>query len=283
MAVIYKSEAGGRALQARYRELLALWPVPNEQLRLPTSQGETFVIASGDKPAPPLILLHGAGANSLSWMRDVGEWSKHFRVYAVDVIGEPGLSAPSRPPLASDAYAQWIGEIFDALSLTQADIVGISLGGWMALDFATRYPSRVGKLALLCPGGVGRQKAAFLFRAMFLMFFGEWGRKRALSLALGAARGDANPQAEAYMLSIFREFRPRRDRLPVFSDERLRQLSMPVLLVVGARDAMLDSRETMARMKRTAPKLTVHALPETGHLIIGQTETIAAFLNSASA
>ena len=251
-------------------------------MRLATSQGETFVIASGEKTAPPLLLLHGAGANSLSWLRDVEQWAKHFRVYAVDVIGEPGLSAPSRPRLTSDAYAQWIGEIFDALSLAQADIVGISLGGWLALDFVTRNPSRVRRLALLCPGGVGKQRSGFLFRAMVLMLFGEWGRKRALSLALGAVRENANPQAEAYMLSIFREFRPRRDVLPIFSDERLRRLTMPVLLIVGARDAMLDSQETVARMRRAVPNLTVHDLPETGHLIVGQTSTIAAFLTAAS-
>lgn len=280
MQSIYKTKAGGRALAQRYHELLALWPVANQQLHLATSQGATFVIASGDKAAPPLVLLHGAGSNSLSWLRDVAEWAKHFRVYAVDVIGEPGLSTQSRPPLASDAYARWIGEVFNALSLTQADIVGISLGGWLALDFATRNPSRIGKLVLLCPGGVGRQKMGFLFKAMVLMLFGEWGRKKALSLALGATRENANPQAEAYMLSIFRQFRPRRDKLPVFSDEQLRQLTMPVLLIVGARDAMLDSRETVARMKRTASKLTVHELPETGHLIVGQTETIGAFLTA---
>lgn len=281
MASIYKSEAGGRALTQRYHELLTLWPVANQQLHLATSQGATFVIASGDQAAPPLVLLHGAGSNALSWLRDVAEWAKHFRVYAVDVIGEPGLSSQSRPPLTSDAYARWMGEIFNALSLTQADIVGISLGGWLALDFATRNPSRVGKLALLCPGGVGRQKTGFLFKAMFLMLFGEWGRKKALSLALGATRGNADPQAEAYMLSIFREFRPRRDVLPIFSDERLKQLTMPVLLIVGARDAMLDLHETCVRMTRTVSKLVVHDLPQTGHLITGQTQTIAAFLNAA--
>jgi pimeloyl-ACP methyl ester carboxylesterase len=282
MAAIYKTEAGGRALAQRYRNLLTRWPVANEQLHLATSQGETFVIASGDKAAPPLVLLHGAGSNSLSWLRDVAEWAKHFRVYAVDVIGEPGLSAPSRPPLASDAYARWLGEVFDALSLTQADIVGMSLGGWLALDFATRHPTRVRRLALLCPGGVGRQKMGFFFKAMVLMLFGEWGRKKALSLALGATRESANPQAEAYMLSIFREFRPRRDVLPIFGDERLKQLTMPVLLIVGRRDAMLDSQETTARMTRTVPNLTVHELPTTGHLITGQTDTIATFLRAAS-
>ena len=66
MTSVYKTEEGARALTARYQRLLTAWPVACEHLRVPTSQGETFVIASGDKNAPPLILLHGAGANALS-------------------------------------------------------------------------------------------------------------------------------------------------------------------------------------------------------------------------
>lgn len=40
-------------------------------------------------------------------MGDVTEWAKHFRTYAVDVIGQPGFSAPSRPAYESDDYAAW--------------------------------------------------------------------------------------------------------------------------------------------------------------------------------
>jgi pimeloyl-ACP methyl ester carboxylesterase len=63
------------------------------------------VIASGREDAPPLMLLHGPAFNSVTWMGDVAAWSAHFRIYAFDVIGHPGLSAPSRPRYDSDAYA----------------------------------------------------------------------------------------------------------------------------------------------------------------------------------
>jgi pimeloyl-ACP methyl ester carboxylesterase len=79
-----------------------------EQRIVPTRQGNTFVVVSGNPSSRPVVLLHGSGANSAWWMRDATAWAQHHRVYAVDVIGEPGLSAPSRPPLASPAYAEWL-------------------------------------------------------------------------------------------------------------------------------------------------------------------------------
>lgn len=49
-----------------------------------------------------LILLHGAGFNSITWMGDASSWSQHFRVVAVDVTGHPGFSAPIRPAYDSE-------------------------------------------------------------------------------------------------------------------------------------------------------------------------------------
>ena len=94
MSAIYKSEEGQRLVEERYWAFLKYWPVAHKQLRVPTCQGETFVVACGEETAPPLLLLHGSATNSAMWMGDVGSLAEHFRVYAVDLIGEPGLSAP---------------------------------------------------------------------------------------------------------------------------------------------------------------------------------------------
>jgi pimeloyl-ACP methyl ester carboxylesterase len=173
MTAIYASADGARAIEQRYREVLGRWPVPSEQLRISTREGETFVVACGAPDAPPLVLLHGSAANSAAWLGDVTSWSRHFRVYAVDVIGEPGLSAPSRPPLASDANALWLDDVLDGLAAGRAPMVGVSLGGWLALDYATRRPARVDRLVLLCPGGIGRQKWGVVLAALLLRPFGS--------------------------------------------------------------------------------------------------------------
>ncbi|MGA7712639.1 MAG: alpha/beta fold hydrolase [Rhizomicrobium sp.] len=281
MARIYKSQESERRLIETYRAKLSSWPVSCQHLYVPTSQGETFVIASGEKTAPPLLLLHGAGANALAWLADIAAWSAHFRVYAVDLIGEPGLSAPSRPPLTSSKYAHWLGEVMDALSLERAHLLGVSLGGWLAIDFATRFPQRVSRLVLLCPGGVGTQRSSFLFKAGWLLLLGDRGRDKAVVLALGPDAKKAPPESLAYVQEVFKDFIPRASELPMFSDAALQRLTMPVLLIVGARDAMLDSGETVRRLLRAAPKLEARTLPDTGHLILGQTDAVIGFLRAA--
>src|SRR5688572_5817920 len=108
--MIFRSGEGQAAVHARYRELLADWPVPSEQRLLDSREGPTFVVSSGPADAPPLVLLHGSGGTTLDWSGDVAAWSEHFQVHAIDLIGEPGLSAPSRPQLGSDDYANWLDD-----------------------------------------------------------------------------------------------------------------------------------------------------------------------------
>jgi len=281
---IYKSAAGAQAVEARYRELLAQWPVPNAQLRVPTREGETFVIVSGPQHAPPVLLLHGSGFNSVSWMGDVAAWSAHFRIYAVDVVGHPGFSAPSRPPYESAAHALWIEDTMRALGIERAAFVGISLGGWLAIDFAMRNPQQVRSLVLLAPGGIGRERmttAKLMFTVLPLMLLGNWGRGKAMARMLGPVKiGDvAGSQLIAEFTSLInRHFRHRMDKLARIGDDALQRLGMPALLIVGAQDPMLDSAETRRRLESAVPNLEVRELADVGHMVVDQTAPILDFL-----
>jgi pimeloyl-ACP methyl ester carboxylesterase len=279
---IYKSVEGERLVRERYLAFLKHWPVDHQQIRIATNQGETFVVASGAEGAPPLLLFHGGAGNSATWMGDIRAYAGHFRVYAIDIIGEAGLSAPSRPPLSSDAYALWLDEILRDLSVDRASIVGVSLGGWLALDYATRRPQRVEKVAVLCPGGIGRQKVGIVFAMMALRMCGAWGKRKLAERILGRPPADPPPAVQAFMnfvALIHQHFRPRMVKLPVFSDDALRRLDMPLLAIVGARDVLLHSRQTKNRLERLVPQAKVVWLPDAGHLIPGQTGRILAFLS----
>ncbi len=90
-----------------------------------------------------------------------------------------------------------------------------------------------------------------------------------------------DPHLAAFVGLIFRHFRPRRGRIPRFGDDALRRLTMPVLLVVGGGDGLLDSSESQRRLEHSARRLTVRYLPEAGHLLPGQTQPILDFLRSS--
>ncbi|QIS13682.1 alpha/beta fold hydrolase [Nocardia arthritidis] len=277
MSTIYKSDAGAAEIQRRYAEGLREWPVPAEYLRVPTRQGETFVIASGPAEAPPVLLLHGSGGNSAMWRGDIASWATHFRVYAIDIIGEPGRSAPTRPPLDSDAMADWLDEVREALGCTGMAIVGISLGGLVAAHYATRNPERVHRLALLCPSGIGRQTMGWVVKALPLRLLGRNGLRRIARLVTGLD-GPRYESALDTSVLTFTHYRPRTERLPILPDAALRRLTMPVLIIVGERDVMLDSAETARQAREFIPNATVRVLPGVGHAIVEQTDAVQRFL-----
>lgn len=284
MSEIYKSQAAQEAVETGYRKLLDSWPIPKEELRIPTSQGETFVIACGPKTGPALIALHGAQANAASWMFDSLVWSQTFRMYLVDVPGDAGFSSPVRPPLGGEAYVKWLDEVMAALGMQRTSLVGISLGGWLALEYATRRPERVTSMALLCPAGVGRQKN-LLLKALPLLFLGAWGQNKLREMVFGQAP-DAIPAAArdlmAFMAQIVSNTRPRILKIPVFSDGALARLTMPVLAIVGGKDVLLDSEGTRRRLQAHAPGAEIRYLPEGRHFLPDQTQAIHDFLRGAS-
>ncbi|WP_369310977.1 alpha/beta fold hydrolase [Providencia rettgeri] len=264
----------------QYRAVLDQWPVPADHLWVDTREGDTFVVACGPRDAPPLVLLHGALTNSAIWMFDAERWSQSFRVYAVDVVGEPGLSSARQPSVSGGGYAAWLDDVLNGLKLKSTTFVGVSFGGWIALDYAVRRAHRVDRLALLCPAGIGRQKPFFL-KALPFLLLGSWGKSRVRAMVMGpppqGLQGPAQSLME-FISNIHAKVRPKPTRIRRFSDEDLRRLEMPVLIIIGGRDALIDSGETKRRVGSTMPGAQLHYLEDGFHYLPNQRETVFNFL-----
>ena len=277
---IYKSPAGEKAVMAWYDSTLARWPVPCQALNVSTRHGNTFVLASGQESGPPLILVHGAGTNSAMWAGDVAAYSRRYRVYAVDLPGEPGKSAPNRPAWDSPAYAEWLADVLDALKVEKATLLGLSQGGWTALKFAVYQPRRVESLVLLNPAGIAPDKLSFVIQAIPLSLLGPWGIRR-ISRTLFGGQPVPKTVDEATTL-IMTHFKTRVGVLPLFTQAELQCLSMPALLLLGARDALRDGPKISARMQGLVPRLTTIVIPEGGHALMDTPPHILPFLAKAS-
>ena len=279
---IYKNENSEGLIRERYMVLMEHYPVPYKTHKLPTSQGETFVIESGAPNSPTDVLLHGSMSNSLMWLNEVSKWQSDFHIYAIDIIGEPGLSADSRPDLESSSYAQWLDEVLNQLDISRASIIGTSLGGWFGLDYTIRSPEKVEKLVLVSPGGVGKQKS-ILWWVIPLSLMGERGKAKVRELMVGnqsATHSELGLKLAEFLAEIPRHFNPRLDKLPLFSDEQLSGIEAPVMAVVGGKDMMLDARMMRDRLASNIADLTLDFLPDARHFPGDRSGPIKAFLKA---
>jgi len=96
-ASAFKTPQGKAPFLAAYDAILKQWAVPYEELDITSRFGSTHVIVSGGKDAPPLVLLHGIMATSTMWTPNIADFSNDYRVYAIDVMGQPGKSIPAEP------------------------------------------------------------------------------------------------------------------------------------------------------------------------------------------
>ena len=140
---VFKTAESREIIRKRYNELISALPFNKKYID--TSFGRTFVLESGSPDKPPLLLLHGSCSNSASWAGELAALSDSFHVLAVDIVGEAGNSEDNRLALSSDGYADWLLEVLHAFSDKKAVVAGNSLGGWMSLKFATKYPEQVSK------------------------------------------------------------------------------------------------------------------------------------------
>lgn len=117
-----------RFLRAYDTVLDRLWPGPRKAVDAPTAFGITRVYRSGSGSGSPIVLLPGAGGNSLMWHRYVPALGAHREVITVDTIGEPGASVQQAPMRDGHDGAAWLDQLLTALDLTSAHIVGCSYG-----------------------------------------------------------------------------------------------------------------------------------------------------------
>ncbi len=115
---------------------------------------------AGDR-GPVVVLLHGIASRAAQWERVMGVLGDSYRVIAPDLLGH-GLSAKPRGDYSLGAQACGVRDLLAALGHDRISLVGHSLGGGIAMQFAYQFPERVERLALVSSGGLGREVSLFL-------------------------------------------------------------------------------------------------------------------------
>jgi pimeloyl-ACP methyl ester carboxylesterase len=239
---------------------------------------------------PPLVLLHGVSLSAAVWV-PLFTALEGFRLLAVDLPGH-GLSDPVdyRRGHVRDHTHQLLEDVFDALGLERANVVGHSLGGMFALWHATRDGGRIARLAALgdpavaLPGTRVRMPLSLLTvrglgPAVLRSPAPRFVHRRLLARGLGRAEVAASPTEllEALRLSSRRASNARAVgslmraidgfRVPrpesVLSDAELAAIQTPTMFIWGTDDPYLSPDRARPAIQRM-PAATLHELPA-GH------------------
>lgn len=264
---LYRSPEGYAAMMSAYDANLKQWPVPYECLIVPTRHGETHLIASGAADALPLVLLGGAGANATRWLPNISDLSQVFRTYALDGLGETGKSSPNRPAYKGNAYGEWLVDVFDALKIERAHVLGISRGAWLTLKIASFAPKRVNCIVPMSAQGLAPLSLQFLLHMAPVILFPT--EKNILNLV----RFTTSPNlplderlAERIRL-IFKHYHSNRSRVPDFTDDELRRITAPTLLLWGEYEAVYNVAKATERARRLIANVKVVCIPNAGHTV----------------
>src|SRR4051812_2896767 len=104
---------------------------------------------------PAVLLIHGIGDSSSSWVPVMSALAERFTVIAPDLLGH-GNSDKPRGDYSVGGFANGMRDLLEVLGIARATVVGHSLGGGVASQFAYQYPQRCERLVLVSSGGIGR-------------------------------------------------------------------------------------------------------------------------------
>jgi pimeloyl-ACP methyl ester carboxylesterase len=243
------SDAAREKFMAAYQAAFARWPQPAQEFDLETATATTRVHAYRPHPGgAPVVLLTGAGFNAASWYPHVAALAAAGPVFGIDMPGDANPSVMRAPLTPPASCAAWLDALLAQLSDRPAHLVGLSYGGWVAMNQAIRAPGRVASLTLLDPAGLTRLDARFWwwFTVSGLASLTPMPLRRPLARWLGSP-AMLDRELMTLMWAGSRGFRMEPKFPGVLTDDELRAIEVPVLLVTGARSAMLTPAEARAR------------------------------------
>jgi pimeloyl-ACP methyl ester carboxylesterase len=153
-ASIYRTQEGRVEILRLYDEALSHLGIGHESQSVPTRYGDTHVLSLGVNEGPPVVFLHGGNFLNPTCLRWFLPLARQHRIYAPDIVGQPGRSAQGRPSPAGDSHAWWVEDVLDGLSLRRVPFIGLSYGAGIILRVAGYAPERVSGAVLVSPAAI---------------------------------------------------------------------------------------------------------------------------------
>jgi len=293
---LYKSEEGYKKMMSWYNRVQDEISVDHESIFADTRFGKTHIILAGKNNQKSILLIPGVAGCAPLWRHQINAFSDHFRVLAIDIVGQPGKSAANPPSVFNDDFTDWLEDIIHALNLDKPHIVGVSTGGTTAMDMAIRKPDLIDKTVMCGPTGLARARLPFrqwlltarkkntdalsddLTASSFSKprsgeTFGSFDRQLARGMALGTKHYRVDKS-----LGVYNEKSSRVDFIKALKvigkfffsvdKKRLKSFRNKGLLIFGEFEVLYNPWKISKRLQKLIPSLQIEIIKDAGHAAI---------------
>ncbi|GAA3181222.1 alpha/beta fold hydrolase [Blastococcus jejuensis] len=261
-------------------------PPLTREIRVVHGHRRAFVRAGS---GPALLLLHGIGNNCQTWAKVIPRLAETHTVIAPDLLGH-GSSDKPRGDYSIAAYANGMRDLLSVLDIEHATVIGHSLGGGIALQFAYQFPERCERLAVVGSGGLGPELSAGLRAATLpgaelvltaltgvsgplrlgfqtLERVGDitgWRRLRDVAEAGDALLALKDVEARRAFLRTLRGVVDARGQAVTALDRLYLADAIPMLVIWGGRDPIVPARHAET-VRSLVPSARIEVFREAGH------------------
>ena len=293
---LYKSEEGYKKMMSWYNRVQEEISVDHESVFADTRFGKTHFILAGKENLKSILLIPGVAGCAPLWRHQINAFSEHFRVFAIDIVGQPGKSAANPPSVFNDDFTDWLEDIIHSLNLDRPHIVGVSTGGTTAMDMAIRNPDLIDKTVMCGPTGLARARLPFrqwlltarkkntdalsddLTASSFSKprsgeTFGSFDRQLARGMALGTKHYRVDKS-----LGVYNEKTSRVDIIKALKvigkfffsvdKKRLKSFKNKGLLIFGEFEVLYNPWKISKRLQKLIPSLQIEIVKDAGHAAI---------------
>lgn len=267
----FRSTEGEQSYLTSYKNAMSTLPPPRSTLDVETTFGRVrmyeFATRFADRAAIPVVLLPGRTSGVPMWADNLPDLAAARTTYALDALGDAGLSVQVRPIRDATDQADWLDQVLAQLPVPTVHLVGHSFGAWLAANYAARCPRRVQTLTLLDPVFVFqglRWQVYLLSLPASLPFLPRRWRNHMLSVIGGGPLDPTDPVARmiAEATDHYAVALPLPERLTA---AQLRGLPMPVYVALAGRSAMHDGARAADVARIQIPDPTVAFWPDATH------------------
>lgn len=264
MKSFFNNQQAEKEVELLYHNKLDELGIGYEFQKIETSFEDTNIIMTGEEGKPPLVLLHGSNGCAPIAIEALVGLVKDFRIYAIDIVGQPNLSAATRPSMQNDDYGKWMFEILSRLNIWDAILVGISFGGfisWKTLVFDAR---RISRTFLIVPAGIVNGNPLKAFWKIFLpmKLYKWWKNKKYVHQFLNELFTENDEFAFSYLSKVFLHFEMDFSPIPLIKYNEAKKITTPIYVVAAGDDLLFPGRKMLKRIKKIIPSLDGNLLLE---------------------